>query len=479
MPEDPNALRILDLEDDPLDTELIQANLAEGGIACEIIRVETRTDFEAALENGVFDLVLSDYSLPSFDGLSALKLAKEIRPEVPFVLVSGAIGEERAIEALKSGATDYVLKQRLERLVPAVRRAVREAEERTERKRAEEELRNSRDQLEIILRGVADGITAQDPNGRLVYANEAAARIVGYSSARELIEAPLQEVMHKFEIMDEEGHPFPPEYLPGRIVLGGEEAAEVVLRFRVLATGEERWSVVTAKPVFDEQKRVRMAVNIFRDITESKRTEDALREMREAERYRLARDLHDGVLQDLSYTATAMGIVMLEAEDAGLQERLQAAIDAVRRAAEGLRYVVNDLRFEEEQDRSLPELVEYLVQRNRKMARGCEISLEVEDGFPSAPLGEVGTEMFRIIQEALTNARRHSGARSVIVSLRRVEEGELVAEVVDDGQGFGAGSAPGVGLQSMRERSAALKGLLQIDSEVGEGTRVQLRVPIP
>ena len=87
--------------------------------------------------------------------------------------------------------------------------------------------------------------------------------------------------------------------------------------------------------------------------------------------------------------------------------------------------------------------------------------------------------MYRIIQEALTNARRHSGARNVIVSLRRVEEGELVAEVVDDGQGFGAGSAPGVGLQSMRERSAALGGLLQIDSEVGEGTRVQLRVPIP
>ena len=131
MPNDPNALRILDLEDDPLDTELVQANLAEGGITCEIVRVQTRADFEAALVNGDFDLVLSDYSLPSFDGLSALKLAKEIRPEVPFILVSGAIGEDRAIEALKSGATDYVLKQRLERLVPAVRRVVREAEERT------------------------------------------------------------------------------------------------------------------------------------------------------------------------------------------------------------------------------------------------------------------------------------------------------------------------------------------------------------
>src|SRR5215212_6764596 len=107
MSNDPNALRILDLEDDPLDTELVQANLAEGGITCEIVRVQTREEFVAALENGDFDLVLSDYSLPSFDGLSALKLAKEIRPEVPFILVSGVIGEERAIEVLKGGATDY------------------------------------------------------------------------------------------------------------------------------------------------------------------------------------------------------------------------------------------------------------------------------------------------------------------------------------------------------------------------------------
>jgi signal transduction histidine kinase len=89
--------------------------------------------------------------------------------------------------------------------------------------------------------------------------------------------------------------------------------------------------------------------------------------------------------------------------------------------------VVNDLRVEEEQNRPLPELVESLVQRNRTMARGCEISLKIVERFPPAPLGMVGTEMLRIIQEALTNARRHSGARNVTVSLR-VEEGELVAE---------------------------------------------------
>ncbi len=143
------ALRILNLEDSPLDAELVHATLTQDGIECEILRVQTRADFLAALESGDFDLILADYSLPSFDGLAALKVAQEIRPEVPFVLVSGTLGEERAIEALKSGATDYVLKQRLGRLVPAVRRAVQEAEERTERKRAEEALKESEERFRL------------------------------------------------------------------------------------------------------------------------------------------------------------------------------------------------------------------------------------------------------------------------------------------------------------------------------------------
>jgi PAS domain S-box-containing protein len=347
-----------------------------------------------------------------------------------------------------------------------------------EREWAQAELRSSRDELEVILGGVADGVTAQDPTGRVIYANETVARMVGYPSGRAFVEAPLQEVMERFEVFDEEGRPFPLENLPGRRALGGEDGAEELLRFRIVETGEERWSLVRAVPVFDERKRVRMAVNIFHDITERKRSEDALREMREAERHRLARDLHDGVLQDLSYIAAAMGLIMLEVEGTSQEGELRRASDAARRAAQGLRDVVNDLRLEEERDRPLPELVESLVHRNRGMARSCEISLEVEEGFPSPPLGVVGTEMLRIIQEALTNARRHSGARNVIVSLR-VEEGELVAEVTDNGQGFGAGTMPGVGLESMRERAAALRGELQIDSEVGEGTRVRLRVSVP
>jgi PAS domain S-box-containing protein len=346
----------------------------------------------------------------------------------------------------------------------------------TERQWAEEELRRSRDQLEIILRGVADGITAQDPTGRVIYANEAAARMVGYPSARAFVEAPWREVMERFEVQDEEGRPFPLERLPGRRALLGEEGAEEVLRFRVRATGEERWSIVKATPVFDERGNVRLAVNIFRDVTESRRTEDALREMKEAERRRIARDLHDVVLQDLSYAAQAMELTKLNAQATGLEEELQEEVDAVRRAAVGLRAAVNDLRLAEDLDRPFPRLLESLVERNRAMARDYEIGLELQEGFPSTPLGEAGRELLRVIQEALTNARRHSGAKSVRVRLR-TEGSDLVAEVSDDGRGFGSDTAPGVGFRSMRERAAALGGRLEIDSELGAGTRVRVRLP--
>jgi signal transduction histidine kinase len=100
------------------------------------------------------------------------------------------------------------------------------------------------------------------------------------------------------------------------------------------------------------------------------------------------------------------------------------------------------------------------------------------EGFPSVPLGETGIQVLRIIQEALTNARRHSGAKSVLVTLK-LEEGDLVAEVADDGRGVEPGTPSGVGLNSMRERATAIGGKLQIDSQVGRGTRVYLRAPIP
>ncbi|MBX5483918.1 MAG: response regulator [Myxococcaceae bacterium] len=135
------ALSVLMLEDDPLDAELIREAVACDDLQFEFTRVDTRLEFVQALESRPWDLILADQQLPSFDGLSALKLAQRIRPETPFLVVSGVLGEELAVHVLKSGATDYVLKDHLDRLLPSVRRAFREAEAREERRRAEQALR--------------------------------------------------------------------------------------------------------------------------------------------------------------------------------------------------------------------------------------------------------------------------------------------------------------------------------------------------
>ncbi len=140
-------LRLLHLEDNVVDAELVTATLAEAGLDCSSRRVDTRSAFLSALKEGGIDLILADYSLPGFDGISALALARQYAPEVPFLFVSALIGEEAAIDAMHQGATDYVLKQRLGRLVPSVQRALRERDDRLERKRAEEALRQSEKQF--------------------------------------------------------------------------------------------------------------------------------------------------------------------------------------------------------------------------------------------------------------------------------------------------------------------------------------------
>jgi PAS domain S-box-containing protein len=131
-------LRILHVEDDPLDRDLVAETLRQQGLTCEITAVDTRDDFARALESGGFDIILADDRLPRFDGQSALALAVERAPDVPFIFVSGTLGEEIAVERLKAGATDYVLKQRLARLVSSVDRALRDAQARREHTRAQE-----------------------------------------------------------------------------------------------------------------------------------------------------------------------------------------------------------------------------------------------------------------------------------------------------------------------------------------------------
>ena len=197
-------LRILILEDSTLDAELVGARLSEGGIACVLARVQSRDAFAAVLEESSVDLILAEYALSGFDGLSALRLARELRPGVPFIFVSETPGEEVAIEALKSGATDYVLKHRLERLLPAVRRAMRETEERREHERAEEALRDSEELYRTVVEQAAENIFVVDlESRRILGANAALQRSLGYT-LEELKDMTLYGVVaHDQEEADE------------------------------------------------------------------------------------------------------------------------------------------------------------------------------------------------------------------------------------------------------------------------------------
>jgi PAS domain S-box-containing protein len=146
-----------------------------------------------------------------------------------------------------------------------------------ERHRAEQEREEARLQVEAILRGVADAVTAQAPDGRLLFANDAAAATTGFESPEALMDAPLPTILDRYDILDEEGRPFPLEALPGRRALAGEEGAESVVRFRMHATGEERWSAVKATPIRNQRGEVTMAINVVTDITTHKRAELAQR----------------------------------------------------------------------------------------------------------------------------------------------------------------------------------------------------------
>jgi PAS domain S-box-containing protein len=174
-------VNILHVEDDTMDAAIVESALESAGIPCKIRRVQERQEFNLALADDRLDLIISDSSLPRFDGLSALVLAKQKRPEVPFIFVSGTIGEEAAIEALKEGAADYVLKDRLSRLPTAVKRALRDARDEAERRQVEEQLRKSEERFQLATRATQDVVWDWDIAGNSGWRNENFQNLFGYA----------------------------------------------------------------------------------------------------------------------------------------------------------------------------------------------------------------------------------------------------------------------------------------------------------
>jgi C4-dicarboxylate-specific signal transduction histidine kinase len=263
-----SPLRILYLEDDPADVELIQETLATNDIRCNVTRVETEDSFVAFLERGGFDLILADYTLPSFDGLSALKIAQQRWPQLPLIFVSGTLGEEVAIEALKTGATDYVSKARLSRIVPSVQRALREAEERTNLRRAEEALRRSEVYLSEAQKLSHTGSFGWDVSTGKIYWSKETFRIFEFDPPTE---PALELVFHRT-------HPEDKELVRQTINRVSQERKHFDFEHRLLTPkGSVKYLRVVGRPSENGLGSFEF-VGAVTDITERKRAEEELRQ---------------------------------------------------------------------------------------------------------------------------------------------------------------------------------------------------------
>lgn len=214
------------------------------------------------------------------------------------------------------------------------------------------------------------------------------------------------------------------------------------------------------------------------DVTDHKRAEQALLEIREGERRRIARDLHDSVLQDMSATSQTLQAIQAECSAKGqdYDGDLEQVLDAMRHAARGLRGAIHDLRQDEA--KPLAQEIEALLELNRQLNPQCEFTLHLKSRFPQELSETVHRELLAIIREALLNARRHSGARRANVTLG-VSDREMWAVIEDDGRGFDQATASdGFGSPGMRERARGVGGTLEITSEPGQGTSVTATMPI-
>src|SRR5688572_25417147 len=425
-------LSVLLVEDSENDALLLLRTLRRGGYDPTWERVETAAAMEAALDGRSWDLIISDHSMPAFSSLAALGLLRRKGfVDLPFIIVSGRIGEDAAVSAMKAGAQDYLMKDNLARLNSAIERELRDAEVRRERRQAEEKYRS-------IFENAVEGIFQATVDGRFLTANPAMARMLGYESPEELLGA-ISNISDQLYVE------------PGR----REEFYQLALRDGLVSGFEVQmhrkdgnlvWVSANARAIYDDGGDISGYEGIVENITGRKRAEEALRQIRETERRRIARELHDVVLQDLTYALQSMQVLRRMPE--GRDGETERQIEALKRAVGGLRDAIYDLRLESVGERPLVRAVEYIVELNRQIGGGCEFELIVDEGFPAEISGPAGVEVVRVVQEALANVRRHSGAEHAVVTLG-MADGEVLIEVEDDGRGFRPEIPYGMGLTGM------------------------------
>jgi len=327
-------LHVLLLEDSKLDAQIVAAHLEEAGLTVSMARVETRDAFEQALRTGTVDLVLSDYNIPGFGGDEALVVARRECPHTPFIFVSGALGEHAAVDLLKHGATDYVLKDRLERLVPSVERALRESSEKAERFKAEELLRERERTLSTLmsnLPGMAFRRRVERP-WRLEFASDGCHALTGYEPTTfyDSSELGWEGIMH-------------PEDVP-RVAEEAQQAfgqdLQLTTTYRIRTqTGEERWVWERSK-LHPGTGGASGAVEGFAtDITQQKEIEAEVRRRVEFEQQLIGIVSHD--LRNPLNSITLGAAILLKQE--GLNAAGTRSVRRILASAERAARMIRDL----------------------------------------------------------------------------------------------------------------------------------------
>jgi signal transduction histidine kinase/CheY-like chemotaxis protein len=481
--------------------ELIQDLLEADHFVCDVTRVQARDEFLAALEDGGIDLILADYKLPSFDGLSALKLALNARPDLPFIFVSG-FGEEIAIEALTSGATDYILKTRLSRLVPSVQRALREARERAERKKAEAALRRSEMYLAEAERLSHTGSFGWNASTGELYWSDGAFRIY---ECEPTIKPTLQLAIDRIH---------PEDRMPLRQILdrAAKEGCDFIAEHRLLmADGSVKYVHAAAHRFIGEDPERVVFVGAVTDITERKRAEDERERLRQLEadlahinRVSMMGELTASLAHEIKQPLAAAIIDAnactrwLRRDPPDVMEACGAAsrmVAAVTRGA-GIIDRVRSLFGRGTPEREVVDLNEILREMMVLLGdtadrHSISIRTELDPELPRTTADRV--QLQQVLMNLMLNgieAMRETGGELTIAS-KRIEHSQLLISVNDSGIGLPVDEAQrifdaffttkpqgtGMGLSISRRIIESHGGRLWASPNAGRGAIFQFTLP--